>query len=81
MDCPLTVSRSLHGFAFYRLRSSPRGRHVLDDSQDALDATVLRVEQALSYFKGELPVRDLVDRIADTVCLDQLRVRRKRETD
>jgi DNA-directed RNA polymerase specialized sigma24 family protein len=57
---------------------------MLTDPQDAPDATeetFLRVEQALPYYRGELPLRDLVDRIADTVCRDQLRVRRKRETD
>jgi DNA-directed RNA polymerase specialized sigma24 family protein len=53
-------------------------QHVLTDPQEVLDATdqtFLRLEQALSYYKSQPSPRQLVDRIADSVCRDQLWVR------
>jgi DNA-directed RNA polymerase specialized sigma24 family protein len=53
-------------------------RHVLDDPQDALDATddtFLKVEQSLPQFKGQQPLGDWIDRIAANVCRDLLRSR------
>jgi DNA-directed RNA polymerase specialized sigma24 family protein len=60
-------------------------RHVLDDPQDALDATddtFLKVKQYLPRYSAQQPLGDWIDRIAAATCRDLLRSRqRQSETD
>jgi DNA-directed RNA polymerase specialized sigma24 family protein len=55
-------------------------RHVLDDPQDALDATddtFLKVKLSLPRLKGQQPLDEWIDRVAAHTCRDQLRSRRR----